>query len=96
MPSQGRGLALLVALTLCLGALALPCPPFGFDSVENLDQSKFLSGTWHAQLQANGLLRPRGGPGLGPKNPCFCSRGCLKASCTWLFNGCASRTWPRH
>lgn len=48
-----RHAALAVALLgLGLRAHALPCPPFGFDSVHNLDLQKFLTGgPWHAQLQ---------------------------------------------
>lgn len=57
MRSLAWGIAVgLVASTLSLGSVALPCPPLGFDSMPNLDQAKFLSGTWHAQLQANGFL----------------------------------------
>ena len=46
----------LVASALSLDPVAFACPPRGFDSMTDFDQSKFLSGTWHAQLQANGFL----------------------------------------
>jgi hypothetical protein len=48
--------ATLFAL-LALGAApawALPCPPFGFDSVVNLDLGKFTHGPWYVQLQVRG------------------------------------------
>jgi hypothetical protein len=54
LPRNTLGLLGLVAL-FATTVVALPCPPFGFDSVQNLDLSKYVSGAWHVQLQANGF-----------------------------------------
>jgi hypothetical protein len=51
-----RGLvAVCTLVVLATATAALPCPPFGFDSVHNLDLAKFTTGQWHVQLQARGL-----------------------------------------
>jgi hypothetical protein len=51
--------ALVAAAWLCALARALPCPPQGFNSKGDLDNT-FFSGTWHVQLQVRASERAAG------------------------------------
>jgi hypothetical protein len=54
-----RRATLFALLALGAPAWALPCPPFGFDSVVNFDLGKFTHGAWYVQLQVR-RAAPRG------------------------------------
>ena len=75
----GSSLLLLLALAaLVASAAAFPCPPVGFDSVQNLDLAKYMTGAWYAQLQVSVVKRFCDGAAASRRRVSFCAPGSLK------------------